>query len=246
MLNSPRIIVRATVVALSAAIVTGSAFAAQAAESTPEQTEVHKPSTVATEAVAAKKAPSTDSAKPVARAAANAAAPVAKTVVKAGDSAQDPKPHKNMREARSKGADDMNGPAASVYTGKFYNEKAENFRQCIVQRESNNHYSVTGGGNLDGKGGGDYQGAYQLSPALAEGATWMMAKESKEVGDGLYDEVRALQKVPANEWPRYWQDRAFWTILNWDGDYSGAKHWAGGRWTCSQGMQDFKPSVADQ
>ena len=41
-----------------------------------------------------------------------------------------------------------------------------------------------------------------------------------------------LRAKPMNTWPRYWQDAAFHTVINWDHTLSGAGHWAGGRWHC--------------
>ena len=52
----------------------------------------------------------------------------------------------------------------------------------------------------------------------------------------LLHSLPRMDEIPADvditRWSRYWQDRAFFTVLNFDGPYSGRNHWAGGRWTC--------------
>lgn len=122
---------------------------------------------------------------------------------------------------------DMRGVEKSLYRGRFFNQRAEERRLCIVKRESEGFYDVV-------NPGGNYFGAYQVSRALAEGATYMMAKEHKVLmGEATAKEVLAdLRSKPMNRWPRYWQDAAFHTIMNWEAPMSGASHWAGGRWTC--------------
>lgn len=123
---------------------------------------------------------------------------------------------------------DMRGVEPSLYQGMFFDPAAESVRQCIVKRESEGQYDVRGGG------GNNYYGAYQMSDALADGATHMMLKEHKSVL-GVEEAKRLLKELrstPVNEWPRYWQDAAFSTIYNWEGPGSGRNHWAGGRWHC--------------
>jgi hypothetical protein len=82
--------------------------------------------------------------------------------------------------------------------------------------------------------GGSYFGAYQVSRALARGATWMMLPEHRRLlGAATARRVLAdLRSRPMNTWPRYWQDAAFSTVMNWEHVGSGASHWAGGRWRC--------------
>jgi hypothetical protein len=128
---------------------------------------------------------------------------------------------------RSKATRDMRGVEKSLYRGKYFNTTAEKRRLCIVERESEGHYDVV-------NPGGSYFGAYQVSRALARGATWMMLKEHKKLmGEKAAKQVLAkLRAKPMNTWPRYWQDAAFHTIINYNGTLSGAAHWAGGRWHC--------------
>lgn len=128
---------------------------------------------------------------------------------------------------RSRATRDMRGVEKSLYRGRYYTAASEAKRLCIVRRESEGHYDVV-------SRGGTYRGAYQVSAALARGASWMLMREHR----GLMGRANAkrvlgdLRHTPMNRWPRYWQDAAFHTIINWDGRLSGASHWAGGRWHC--------------
>ena len=119
------------------------------------------------------------------------------------------------------------GVKDSSYTGDFYNPTYESKRKCIVQRESNGHYFST-------NRAGGYFGAYQMTSALAVGAGWMMRGELREMyGFKVGTEIaRELRATPAHKWHRFYQDMAFWTIANWNGDGTGLKHWRGGRFHC--------------
>ena len=118
-------------------------------------------------------------------------------------------------------AADLMGFMPSLYQGKWFKPGVENVRRCIVMRESRANNRATSG---------KYHGAYQMSAALARGATWMMQKEvRKEMGQEGVAIVKALRKTTPNNWNRYWQDRAFWTIWR---NGSGASHWAGGAHRC--------------
>jgi len=114
----------------------------------------------------------------------------------------------------------------SLYRGIYFHADQERFRRCVGQREGMFHYDVRGGG------GGNYYGTYQFSRAFQSGAAYEMAKESHRTHDGLRDDALRLRHKPINQWSRYWQDRAFYTILNARGKWSGKHHWAGGRWHC--------------
>jgi hypothetical protein len=106
----------------------------------------------------------------------------------------------------------------SLYKGKHFVKRHEKHRKCIRARESNNFYNAV-------SASGKYRGAYQFSPALKNGAAWMMQSElAKWVGAARAKAIGAqLRKAPMNKWHPYWQDRAFWII--WDkGD--GRSHWA--------------------
>lgn len=115
----------------------------------------------------------------------------------------------------------MRGYMPSLYLGKWFMPGKEDERRCIMLRESHANYRATNG---------TYHGAYQMSSALAVGATWMMQKEVKEeFGDEGVDIVQALRKLTPDKWNRYWQDRAFWTIWR---KGEGKQHWHGGAERC--------------
>jgi hypothetical protein len=121
----------------------------------------------------------------------------------------------------SRQAADLMGFMPSLYQGRWFMPGNEDVRRCIMLRESNGNYRATSG---------TYHGAYQMSSALARGATWMMQKEvRKEMGEEGVKILQALRSTTPNTWNRYWQDRAFWTIWR---DGAGAGHWRGGAHSC--------------
>lgn len=123
----------------------------------------------------------------------------------------------------SEDALDRRGYEESLYQGKWYMPKREDVRRCIMKRESSHNYKAVSAGGL-------YRGAYQMSKRLAIGATWMMQAEvRKEFGDAAVEVVKALRERPIQQWNRYWQDRAFWTIWR---DGKGKHHWRGGAYSC--------------
>ena len=128
---------------------------------------------------------------------------------------------------RSAATKDMRGVEKSLYRGTYYRSAVESERLCIAHRESEGHYDVISPSGL-------YFGAYQVSRALARGATWMMLKEHKRLmgAKAAKSTLARLRATEMNRWPRYWQDAAFSTIMNWEHTGSGASHWAGGRWHC--------------
>ena len=116
----------------------------------------------------------------------------------------------------SKKSKDMKGYEPSLYRGKWFMPKKDHRRRCIMDRESNNLYRAVSAGGM-------YRGAYQMSRALAIGATHMMMKEvRKEMGKPGVQALKRLRKIPTQQWNRYWQDRAFWTIWR---KGKGAFHW---------------------
>lgn len=118
---------------------------------------------------------------------------------------------------------DLKGFKPSLYRGKWYMPDKEERRRCIAKREAHHNYQAVSAGGL-------YRGAYQFSNALARGASWMMQAEvKKEMGDAGVDLVQELRTKPMNQWNRYWQDRAFWTI--W-ANGRGSHHWHGGGRSC--------------
>lgn len=118
---------------------------------------------------------------------------------------------------------DSRGLATSLYQGRWFMPGKEDVRKCIIDRESNGDYKAVSAGGL-------YRGAYQFSRGLAIGATYMMEKEvGKEFGDSAVEIVQRLRQMPIQQWNRYWQDRAFWTIWR---KGKGSGHWGGGAWSC--------------
>lgn len=115
----------------------------------------------------------------------------------------------------------------STYRGEFYDPAQEPYRKCVAERESNGHAWSQSKSRT-------YHGAYQMSTALWRGATFMMTPELKrqygvEMGKRI---ARELRSIKASQAAMHWQTQAFYTVLNWDGRWSGKSHWAGGRWTC--------------
>jgi len=118
------------------------------------------------------------------------------------------------------------GVRGSAYTGKYYRASQETFRKCVGQREGRFQYWGTGSM-------GYYKGTYQMRDELFSGAAWMIGRELKTTYAN-WDVVRAqLLETPGHKWGRFWQDAAFYTVLNWRGDGVGASHWAGGRYGCT-------------
>jgi len=128
---------------------------------------------------------------------------------------------------------DQTGRQPSAYTGRKYRAEHEQFRLCVAQREGRFQYGVTGSN-------GFYQGTYQFTSALARGAAWMMTAELRSAYPRQWRAIRnTLLDTPMHQWSRFYQDAAFWTVLNWEGNASGARHWAGGRFQCTPGMSYY-------
>lgn len=113
------------------------------------------------------------------------------------------------------------------YKGKYYRKHQEKYQLCVLRRESNGHWFSTSRAN-------GYFGAFQFNEALARGATWMITPElqaihGKEMGKRIAAELR---RTEMHKWKPYYQAAAFFTVLNWKGDWSGKRHWYGGRFSC--------------
>ncbi len=115
----------------------------------------------------------------------------------------------------SRDAQDMKGFEVSLYQGKWYMPKKEQIRKCIMDREANHQYRAVSAGGM-------YRGVYQMNRALARGATFMMQEEIKKEMPEALAQVKQLRKIPTQQWSRYWQDRAFWTIWR---NGKGKHHW---------------------
>jgi hypothetical protein len=113
------------------------------------------------------------------------------------------------------------------YKGKYYRKHQESYQLCVLRRESNGHWFSTNRSH-------GYFGAFQFNKALARGSTWMITPElkaihGKEKGKAI---AAKLRNTEMHKWKPYYQGMAFFTVLNWKGDWSGKKHWRGGRWHC--------------
>lgn len=118
---------------------------------------------------------------------------------------------------------DLRGFLPSLYQGRWYVPKYERVRRCISWRESHHKYEAVSRGGL-------YRGAYQMSRELGIGATWMMQKEvRRDFGEVGLDLLQQLRQMPINQWNRYWQDRAFYTVFR---KGNGAKHWRSDVYNC--------------
>lgn len=102
------------------------------------------------------------------------------------------------------------------YRGHYYQVgPSEAFRKCVAWRESRNSTRAVSGGG--------HRGLYQMTDALGDGAAWMMRVDPV---DPISRSQRVrLQALPITSWSRYWQDRAFYTVLNAEHRGSGARHW---------------------
>jgi hypothetical protein len=121
--------------------------------------------------------------------------------------------------AHSDKAFDFTGYEKSIYRGIHYRANQESFRECVMQRESHFNYRAK---NRSSSASGAFQ---FLDNNWRDGLVWMMLKESKRTGDGLDTKVRRLFDRPIKHWSRYWQDRAFFTAMNINGDWAGKHHW---------------------
>ena len=160
----------------------------------------------------------------------NIATPVQETVVQVEQNIAPPllldkriarsnRVHPEFQAAVTKQAEDLKGYEKSLYRGKYYYKGQESWRKCVMKRESNYRYKAK---NRSSSASGAYQ---FLDNNWREGLVWMMIKESKKTGDNLDPYLRDLFDVHITQWNRYFQDRAFFTALNFEGKWAGKKHW---------------------
>ena len=116
-------------------------------------------------------------------------------------------------------ARDMKGIDASLYRGKHYNpNRWEEFRLCVIHRESRGNYRAANKTS-------SARGAYQfLDNSWRDSLVWMLLPEHRK--QGLAPQVKALRAKPIHKWNRYWQDAAFWTVIN--AKPGNWRHWQGG------------------
>lgn len=121
-------------------------------------------------------------------------------------------------------ARDVQGYRLSTYTGKYYDKRFEQYRLCVVQRESGGYYTESSSGFI---------GAYQFSYSLSGQALSAMRAEIGDLyGNAGLSALARLDGQPMYKWNRFWQDAAFWTIF--DGG-RGWSHWSsqwGASWHC--------------
>jgi hypothetical protein len=115
-------------------------------------------------------------------------------------------------------AESTMGFAPSLYQGKWYSEKWEDERACIMWRESRHNYKAANKTS-------SARGAYQfLDSQWRDGLVWMMLAEG-----GNKKDIKALRKKPIHKWSRYYQDRAFYTAWRHG---EGRNHWSLQRKEC--------------
>lgn len=115
----------------------------------------------------------------------------------------------------------MQGWKRSTYRGKFYYKGQESWRKCIQFRESRHHYGAANSSS-------SARGAYQfLDSKWRTSLTHMIYPELRKThGKVIADSLqKTLQKNPIHKWSREIQDMAFYTVLNYEGKWSGKKHW---------------------
>ena len=122
--------------------------------------------------------------------------------------------------AASGAAQNMQGYAPSLYTGKWYHPRWENTRKCIMRRESRYNYRAANSRS-------SARGAYQfLDSQWRRSLTYMLMPEHAD----MKKEILSLRKKPIHKWNRYWQDAAFYTVWRHG---KGKHHWyLGGRLGC--------------
>jgi hypothetical protein len=96
----------------------------------------------------------------------------------------------------------LSGVRSSAYVGKYFSARHERTRKCIVRKESGGNYRIA-------SPGGRYKGAYQFNAGLARATAYKMGRKD-------------LARKPINQWSRFDQDKAFWTVWNHG---RGRGHW---------------------
>ncbi len=128
--------------------------------------------------------------------------------------------HREFRSTVSVKATDRLGYEPSLYRGLFFRESQSRLRLCILRRESHSNYRARN------RVESSAMGAYQfLDNKWRLSLVYMMVAESRRTGDGLKRVAWGLRLVPIARWDRYWQDRAFFTALNYRGTGAGRSHW---------------------
>lgn len=115
----------------------------------------------------------------------------------------------------------MQGWKTSAYRGKYYNPSQEGWRKCVQKRESHHRY---GAKNRSSSAAGAYQ---FLDSQWREPLAHMVYPELKKMyGNSVAKGIKKkLFANPISTWSRSIQDQAFFTVLNYNGKWSGKKHW---------------------
>lgn len=129
------------------------------------------------------------------------------------------------------------GDDASADTGLEYDVPAvyQAYEECVRIRESNGRWHAV-------NPSGNHFGAYQMTQALAYGATFHMLDDIQTY-TGYRTKAQArnyaemLRAMPVNKWPAWAQTSAFVQTLDGhttERNWAGMDHWRGGRWFCGK------------
>lgn len=121
---------------------------------------------------------------------------------------------------------------AAIASGPTYSIPADQVQyvQCVAERESHGNPRST-------NRSGGYFGMFQMTRPLANGATWMMLDWLATWNDHPKRFAAQLRAVEPHHWPRNIQIAAMVETLNHRGKWTGARHWAGGRYPCPIGAK---------
>ena len=107
------------------------------------------------------------------------------------------------------------GYTHSQYRGKWYSERWENARKCIMKRESRFNYRAK---NKSSSASGAYQ---FLDSQWRDSLVWILRKDAKNREEK--QQLELLRDIPISKWPRYHQDWAFFAVWRHG---EGRFHWA--------------------
>jgi hypothetical protein len=122
--------------------------------------------------------------------------------------------------------------AAALFAGPTYVIPPDQaaYVHCVAERESHSNPKSTNRAH-------GYFGMFQFSDALSDGAAWMMIPWLSTWHPHPRQFAAQLRATEMHKWPANLQIAAMLTVLNARGKWSGAHHWAGGRYTCTPGKQ---------
>ncbi len=135
------------------------------------------------------------------------------------------RPDRSERPWQTKAADDLHGYRASAYQGRFFDPRFEQYRLCVLQRESGGYYDVVSANGL-------WRGAYQFTQGWARVLLDRLAPEMRaEYGADVWNRLRArLDGRRIDQMDRFVQDALFWAGFSMN---RGVGLWqSGGNWYC--------------